>query len=210
MGIINHPVQLNKLIEEYGIKNYVETGVGDGTSMNIVLLTEQIDNLYGIELDKELYSNLKTTYKDALDIVHLYQGYTVDKMSEVMADVDEKPTLFWLDAHFPGADYKGESYGIEKDDIKRIPMEIELRIMSENRDLSKDVIIMDDLRIYVHRDFEAGCWEERMNYGGDGYDFVEEIIGETHILIEHLSDQGYLLAFPVKSSEEQIRSVLRL
>lgn len=210
MGQINHPVQLNKLIEEYGIKNFVETGTGDGTSMDIVLFTEQIDNLYGIELDEELYDRLTRNYKMAADMVHLYQGYTVDRMADVMKDVDDGPTLFWLDAHFPGADYKGESYGIEEDDTKRLPMESELRIMSENRDLSKDVIIMDDLRIYVHRDYEGGCWEGRIEYGGDGYDFVEEIIGKTHILIEHLSDQGYLLAFPIDSSEDQIRSVLKV
>jgi hypothetical protein len=42
-----------------------------------------------------------------------------------------------------------------------------------------------------------------------GDDFVEEIIGDTHTLVEHHGDQGYLLAFPVTFTEDQIREVIK-
>ena len=87
-------------------------------------------------------------------------------------------------------------------------MEKELKIMVQNRDLSNDIIFMDDLRIYVDRDFVAGSWPQRKLYGADGYDFVEQLIGDTHILIEHHGDQGYLLAFPVDTPEDKIRGVI--
>lgn len=207
MGQINHPVKLKKMLQDFDIQNFVESGTGDGSSMDKVLLTGRKLSAYGVELDEELYKNLEKKY-DMLGYVALYKGYTEDQFVRVMEDLDDSPTLFWLDAHFPGADYGDASYGAEEDIDKRLPMEKELRVMKENRDLSNDIIFMDDLRIYVDRPFVAGPWPQRKLYGGDGYDFVEEIIGETHILIEHHGDQGYLLAFPVDTPEEKIREII--
>ena len=207
MGQINHPVKLKKMLRGFDIQNFVESGTGDGSSMDKVLLTGRKLSAYGVELDEELYENLEKKY-GMLGYVALYKGYTEDQFVRVMEDLDDSPTLFWLDAHFPGADYGDASYGAEEDIDKRLPMEKELRVMKENRDLSNDIIIMDDLRIYVDRPFVAGPWPQRKLYGGDGYDFVEEIIGETHILIEHHGDQGYLLAFPIDTPEEKIREFI--
>ena len=208
MGQINHPMKLKETLESFGIKNFVETGTGDGSSMNKVIDTEVLDKQYGIELDIELFSNLMKQY-DGNENVILFNGYSEDCMDAVLEELSEDPTLFWLDAHFPGADYGPAGYGDEEDLNKRLPMEAELKIMKEKRDLSKDVIFMDDLRIYVDRDFEAGNWPERSKFGANGYDFVEELIGDTHILVEHLADQGYLLAFPIDTEEESIRELVR-
>ena len=101
------------------------------------------------------------------------------------------------------------SYGSEENIALRLPMETELQIMKDIRDLSNDVIIMDDLRIYVDRDFGAGNWPERSLYGADNYDFVENIIGDTHIIVEHLGDLGYLLAFPINNTEEKLRQLIK-
>ena len=208
MGQINHPMKLKETLESFGIKNFVETGTGDGSSMNKVIDTEVLDKQYGIELDTELFSNLMKQY-DGNENVIIFNGYSEDCMDAVLEELSEEPTLFWLDAHFPGADYGPAGYGDEEDLNKRLPMEAELKIMKEKRDLSKDVIFMDDLRIYVDRDFEAGNWPERSKFGANGYDFVEELIGDTHILVEHLADQGYLLAFPIDTEEESIRELVR-
>ena len=51
-------------------------------------------------------------------------------LSRVLNNIDDSPTLFWLDAHFPGSDYQGLAYDSEKDDEKRIPLEVELKITS--------------------------------------------------------------------------------
>tara|TARA_A100001201_G_scaffold142378_2_gene140393 strand:- start:1687 stop:2313 length:627 start_codon:yes stop_codon:yes gene_type:complete len=208
MGQINHPMKLKETLESFGIKNFVETGTGDGSSMNKVIDTEVLDKQYGIELDTELFRNLMKQY-DGNENVIIFNGYSEDCMDAVLEELSEDPTLFWLDAHFPGADYGPAGYGDEEDLNKRLPMEAELKIMKEKRDLSKDLIFMDDLRIYVDRDFEAGNWPERSKFGANGYDFVEELIGDTHILVEHLADQGYLLAFPIDTEEESIRELVR-
>ena len=163
MGQINHPVKLKQMLQEFQISNFVESGTGDGSSMDKVLLTEVVDNSYGVELDDELYANLEKKYK-GLDYVHLYKGYTEDRFDEVLSKLDGSPTLWCLDAHFPGADYGDAGYGAEEDIDKRLPMEKELKIMVQNRDLSNDIIFMDDLRIYVDRDFVAGSWTHKENY----------------------------------------------
>ena len=208
MGQINHPMKLKETLESFGIKNFVETGTGDGSSMNKVIDTKVLDKHYGIELDEELFRKLMQKNEENEKVV-LFNGYSEDCMDAVLEELSDDPTLFWLDAHFPGADYGPAGYGDEEDINKRLPMEAELKIMKEKRDLSKDVIFMDDLRIYVDRDFEAGNWPERSKFGANGYDFVEELIGDTHILVEHLADQGYLLAFPIDTEEESIRELVR-
>jgi hypothetical protein len=206
MGKVQNPVSLKEMCEKFNIKNYVETGVGTGNSMNYVLQIECIENAFGIELDDRLCKTYKDLFKDKP--VKIFKGYSHLQMPKLLKKLDENPTLFWLDAHFPGGDYFGEGYGNEADPVKRIPMEEELRIISQNRDISNDIIFMDDLRIYVDREFAQGSWSERKELGCDGYDFVEELIGETHIINEHLADEGYLLAFPVKYSVDDIKSII--
>jgi len=206
MGRIQNPANLPEMCKKFGIKNYVETGVGRGEGINYILRNVKMDKLYGIELDERLYSTYDEIF--AGHSVEIFEGYSHEQMPNVLEKLDNNPTLFWLDAHFPGGDYFGEGYGSEQDFVKRLPMEEELRIISKNRDISNDIIFMDDLRIYVDRNFSSGNWHERSTIGAEGYDFVEELIGKTHTISEHLGDEGYILAFPIKYTEEEIMSIL--
>jgi hypothetical protein len=206
MGRISHPVNLEKLVEVFNLKNFVESGTGDGTSMKIAVDLNLFENLYGIDLDEDLYNNAVSMFESR---VKMYNGYSKDEMLKIVSELSDKPTLFWLDAHFPGADYKGARYDAEKDDSKRIPLEAELKVIIENRDITNDVFIMDDLRIYVDRPFFAGSWEFRTTAGAENCDFIETLIGKTHLLVEHYQDQGYMLGFPLSTSEETIRSTIK-
>jgi len=207
MGRIQNPTHLEQMCRKFEIKNYVETGVGKGHAMKYVLDLGCIDQAYGIELDNRLFETYEKIFTN--QPVEFFYGYSHEQMENVLKELDKNPTLFWLDAHFPGADYFGEGYGSEKDFIKRLPMEEELRIISKNRDISNDIIFMDDLRIYVDRDFAMCNWEDRKTIGSDGYDFVEDLIGETHTINEHLGDEGYLLAFPIRYTKEEIISIIK-
>lgn len=198
MGMIQNPTNLELVCADFGIKNYVETGVGKGLSMSYVLNISCIEKAYGIELDERLYTKYKFSNK-----VKIYNGYTHIELYNVLNDLDSNPTLFWFDAHFPGGDYFNEGYGKEMDVIKRLPLEQELNILSKNRDISNDVIFMDDLRIYVDRDFKGGVWHQRKEFGFEGYDFVNNLLKKTHIIKEHLGDEGYLLAFPINKVNKE-------
>lgn len=203
MGRISHPVNLEKLIKVLNLKNFVESGTGDCSSMKIAADLNLFENLYGIDLDEDLYNRAVSMFKSS---VKMYNGYSKDEMLKIVGELSDRPTLFWLDAHFPGADYKGVKYDAEKDDSKRIPLEAELKIISENRDITNDVFIIDDLRIYA--DLPGGSWEFRSTAGAENHDFIETLIGKTHLLVEHHQDQGYMLGFPLSVSEEIVRSTI--
>jgi len=203
MGRINHPINLEKLVKVLNLKNFVESGTGDCSSMKIAADLNLFENLYGIDLDEDLYNRAVSMFKSS---VNMYNGYSKDEMLKIVGELSNKPTLFWLDAHFPGADYKGVKYDAEKDDSKRIPLEAELKIISENRDITNDVFIIDDLRIYA--DLPGGSWEFRSTAGAENHDFIETLIGKTHLLVEHHQDQGYMLGFPLSVSEEIVRSTI--
>ena len=203
MGRINHPINLEKLVKVLNLKNFVESGTGDCSSMKIAADLNLFENLYGIDLDEDLYNRAVSMFKSS---VKMYNGYSKDEMLKIVGELSDRPTLFWLDAHFPGADYKGAKYDAEKDDSKRIPLEAELKIISENRDITNDVFIIDDLRIYA--DLPGGSWEFRSTAGAENHDFIETLIGKTHLLVEHHRDQGYMLGFPLSVSEEIVRSTI--
>ena len=203
MGRINHPINLEKLVKVLNLKNFVESGTGDCSSMKIAADLNLFENLYGIDLDEDLYNRAVSMFKSS---VKMYNGYSKDEMLKIVGELSDRPTLFWLDAHFPGADYKGAKYDAEKDDSKRIPLEAELKIISENRDITNDVFIIDDLRIYA--DLPGGSWEFRSTAGAENHDFIETLIGKTHLLVEHHQDQGYMLGFPLSVSEEIVRSTI--
>jgi hypothetical protein len=205
MGIINHPVKLEILVEKFNLKNFVESGCGDGSSMNVVYQADLFDNYYGIELETSFHEQLVSRFPNK---TKFYNGYSKDEMPKVIGELSEEPTLFWLDAHFPGSDYGGKEYDSEKDDDKRIPLKVELEVISKNRDISNDVFIMDDLRVYKDGPYESGPWPHRKSAGASDCDFIEELIGDTHILIEHHRDQGYMICYPIDSDDKTIRSTL--
>jgi hypothetical protein len=205
MGFINNPVKLNELFSRFNIKNYIETGVGRGDSMNHVLSMGYIERAYGIEIDQRLYDSYSEIFGDKP--VEFFYGYSHEEMPKLVKKLNGNPSLFWLDAHFPGC-YFSEGFD-EPDLTKRLPLEEELITISQYRDISNDVIIMDDLRMYVDRNFSDGNWDKRETLGGNGYQFVVDILEKTHVIKEHYGDQGYILAFPIKFSEKEILDIIK-
>lgn len=202
MGMVNNAVKLGELCNKFNIKNYVESGVGRGDSLEIVISLGCIENFYGIEVDDRFVYHYPGRYPQ----LNAFHGYSHEVMPNLIKELNDSPTLFWLDAHFPGC-YFGEGFD-EPDFVKRLPLEEELIAMNQGRDLSNDVIIMDDLRMYIDGEFSDGNWDQREQYGSDGYQFVFDILGKTHVIKEHYADQGYILAFPNSVSEEDITSLV--
>ena len=190
MGAVDGSVNLNKLIEDYKIKNYVETGTGRCESL---IKTFSYDlKRYGIELDERLYEQ---TVAQLGNYVSMFKGYTKDVMHDVLTVLDDSPTLFWLDAHYPGSDYFGQPYDSVQDKELRAPLELELKEILSARDISNDVLLMDDLRMYVDRPFQHGNWFLREPE--NNYDFVNDLIGTTHTITEHMAHEGYIICLPI-------------
>jgi hypothetical protein len=119
-------------------------------------------------------------------------------MQEMVQDLDGN-TLFFLDAHFPGADFHFETYTSTEDYHTRLPLEREVRTLVDLRDTSNDVIIIDDLRVYEDNNYSDGNWPLRSQAGGNGIEFIYELFGKTHIIERDLRFQGFLVITPNKT-----------
>ena len=200
MGQLNEAIQIKNVLDFYDIKNFVETGTGQAEVVQTVVEADETLNIHTIEVIPEIYDKNKINFSYLKD-VNWHLGTSFDIPPEILPDL-KGTTLFWMDAHFPGADFGLSSYGDEKDDDKRLPLKKELETIVENRDVTNDVFVIDDLRIYEDGPFGDGNWEDREKYGGDGIEFIEELFDETHYVVKSYNAQGSILLFPVSKDIE--------
>ena len=195
MGQLNEAIEVKNVLDFYGIKNFVETGTGIAEVVRAVYDVDSNLNIHTIEVVPEIYDQNKIKFS-YLKSVNWHLGQSAEVLGEVVPTL-EGNTLFWMDAHFPGADFGLSSYGDEKDMDKRLPLKKELETIAAGRDVSNDVIVIDDLRIYEDGPFETGNWDERTKYGGDGIGFIEEMFEKTHYIGRSYNAQGSVILFPV-------------
>jgi hypothetical protein len=207
MGQVYEAVKTRDVFSCYNIKNFVETGTGFAdTVQHIVNLNISDLTIHTIEAFKPIYDECVKKIGH-ISNVNLHCGYSHKVLPDIVKGLSNEPTFFWHDAHFPGADFKYCSYDSEKDPTKRIPLENELRIVVANRDVSKDVFVLDDLRVYEDGDYEGGNWEHRILAGGDGIDFVYELFEDTHTIIKSYVCQGFIILFPNNKNIEMEKLV---
>lgn len=192
MGAIDR-FDISSIISKYSIKYYVETGTGVGECLKYVL-NYDLEEFHSIEIHPKLYESAKSKLENISNCkIHLGNSYEI---LPIILQKITSPTLFFMDAHFPGADFGYSGYGSESDYNKRLPLENELKVISKFKDTSKDVILIDDLRIYEDGPFAGGNWDARRHLGGNGIQFIYDIFGKTHVVTKDYRDQGYILLFP--------------
>lgn len=195
MGQLNQAIQIKNVIEFYGIKNLVETGTGAAEVVRDVSSIDDTLNIHTIEIIEPLYEKNKLSF-GYLKNVSWHLGSSVDVLPKILSNL-EGNTLFWMDAHFPGADFGFASYEDEKDPDKRLPLKKELEVILQNKDITNDVFVLDDLWIYEDGPYETGNWEKRSTCGADNIDFVTEFFENTHYVIKSYSAQGFIILFPL-------------
>lgn len=198
MGHIDR-FNLQDYIDNYDTSVFVETGTGMGVSLKHALQFPFAE-FHTIEIMEELYNKVKEELKENTTC-NFVNNNSKDGLKEILSSVDaDKNITYWLDAHFPGADFglAGTSYGSTSDKDVRIPLESELRMIKEIRDTKNDVFVIDDLRIYEDGPFTGGNWSQRRQLGGDGIGFINELFEETHEIHKDFRDQGYIVLLPKK------------
>jgi len=200
MGQLNEAVYTENVLEFYNIQNFVETGTGIAEVVKSVYDIDSELNIHTIEIMEQIYKKNKISFS-YMENVNWHLGQSSEVLPEILPTLTGN-TLFWMDAHFPGADFGMASYGDEPDLNKRLPLQSELEIIVKNRDVSNDVFVIDDLRIYEDGPFEGGNWRDRSKYGGDGIDFIDELFEETHYVIKSYNKQGFIILFPVNKDIE--------
>ena len=195
MGQLSEAIQVKNVLDFYNIDNFVETGTGAAEVVRSISNLRPTLNVHTIEIIKEIYDRNIEAFK-YLTNVNWHLGQSSEVMPEILPQLNGN-TLFWLDAHFPGADFGLASYGDEQDLDKRLPLRSELELIVKGRDVSDDVFVIDDLRVYEDGPFETGNWAERGLYGGDGIAFIEELFEDTHYVVRSYNKQGFVMLFPV-------------
>jgi hypothetical protein len=196
MGLISI-FNLENLIQEFGIKIFFETGTGMGQGISHAL-NFNFKELYTIEIIDSIYQQCKEKF-NGYQNCHFINDTSKNGIINFLPKIEQSDNIiFWLDAHFPGADFGLDSYGGTTEKEKRIPLEDELRTINKLRNISKDVFIIDDLRIYEDGPFESGNWSERITLGDDNINFIYEIFEKTHTIEKDYRNEGYIICKPKK------------
>lgn len=192
-AIYQHDVQ--KYMNEYNLENYIETGTGEGACLSHTL-NFPFKSRYSIEIYPRVYENVKPKFANK-ENCEILLGNSYEILPNILPKITGN-VLFFLDAHFPGADFGFESYFSTTDYNTRLPLEKEVETIVNNRDISNDVFIIDDLRVYEDNNYTGGNWNERTQIGGNGIDFIYRLLGNTHNIDRDLRYQGFLIITPKK------------
>lgn len=188
---------LKHLITVFDLKVYIETGTGIGDSLSHALNFPEFEELHSIEVDKNLYEKALINFQDPRLKIH--NKYSKEALPEILGTA--KNCLFFLDAHFPDADFgtAPDRYqvSLQKYGKDALPLEEELSIIHQMRSQSKDVLIIDDVWIYEKGPFETGNWVEQDKLDIGDMNFVSNIFKDTHDISKFYKQQGYLLLLPI-------------
>jgi len=205
MGTIRR-FDLQEIIDKYDSKVFVETGTlyGDGVDY---ALGYSFEKVISIEIEPELYEKAIKKYKGN-DRVEIILGDSSTVLDNLIKDIDNN-IIYFLDAHFPGADSNMRTY----DEVKKMkfdtyaPLEKEMLSISKRSKKYKDVIIADDLWLYEEGNFDWGNMNDHARRHGQnitkeeiiGHDasFAYELFKETHKHKKFYHDQGYLVFYPL-------------
>jgi hypothetical protein len=130
-------LSLHRYVERYGLKAFIETGCYIGSGLDTANRW-QLD-LFSCDLNSGHVERCKAMFPNA----HVYVTDSSSFLRDVCPYV-RKPTLFWLDAHFPRK---------AADERHRWPLFDDLQAIKQLKpDVERDVILCDDIRVIAGND----------------------------------------------------------
>lgn len=121
---------IKRVQKVYKYPYFVETGTYLGETP--LALRNLFNRIWTIELDEQLYLNAKRRLSKYSNIICIH-GDSKDVLSEIIEQLD-KPTLFWLDAHYSG--------GVTAKGEIAAPLLQELQLISKSN-IKEHVIVID-------------------------------------------------------------------
>jgi hypothetical protein len=174
---------------------FFETGTGFGFGVNHARIFP-FRRIFSVEILEAEVRRLRPAFSSD-SRVELIAGTSEDALQRVLPTVSGN-MVFWLDAHFPGSHHRALGYETEKEINIRLPLERELWLIKQLRVGKRDVILIDDLRIYEKDKFEWGNLEDfgQGNAGKFDSRFLYETFKETHDHHRFLKHSGYFALTP--------------
>ncbi|MEO6671138.1 MAG: hypothetical protein ABIN36_16770 [Ferruginibacter sp.] len=187
---------LGRLMNDFNTPYFFETGtfMGDGIAYAQLFPFKKI---YSAEIIPEIALQARKRFKDYTDIDIIVADSITALKKQLPLILDN--IIFWLDAHFPGADAGLNSYDEVNIEDVRLPLQNEIETICNLRKGFNDVFILDDLRIYEDGDYEKGnVPPDALPAMQRNIDFIYKCFSETHFIFKSYLDEGYILLFPKK------------
>lgn len=198
MGYLKH-FDLNNIKQHTNIDVFVETGTYVGDSLSYALSCH-FNELYSIELLEKYYKLCVSKFKSYRN-VNLLHSNSVDGLRIVLQKIQNKKTLFWLDAHLPDFyDSVFTTNNYLNDNTLYIPLKEELKLIVQHKNISGDIILIDDLRIYETGNYRSGNWDGLLKHKEytEGITFVYDLLSSTHNINKLYEHEGYVTCIPKK------------
>jgi hypothetical protein len=187
---------LSEYRTKFGLEAFVETGcyMGDGIQ---TALDVGFSSVNSCDVSESHLAHCRQRFASDPRVT-LYEGDSLSFIASLSL-VERRPTLFWLDAHFPGF------YGFDELERKvgRFPLLDELRQLARLPGIERDVILADDLRVV------ADDANPRWRPGEQGDYFIirdvrfEDLLqpmAATHEVVLHLQEEGILAFAPARGT----------
>lgn len=198
MGEINI-FDLTPYVEKHGCKTYFETGTGKGVCLSHALHFG-FDKFYSVDLDEDLIKEAKDKFIGYP--LTLINEYSSKALEQYVPTLGTEPVFFFLDAHFPGADFHKITYeeSIRTYKEEAFPLYLELQSIKKARNTDKDVFLIDDFKLYEEGDYEFGGWayselQEELGLVTNSQ-FIYDLFKDTHTFEKSLRHQGFLFINP--------------
>lgn len=193
---------IQEYIDKYNCSVFIETGTGIGNGLNQALQFP-FEHFYSIEFNSKLYTHCIERFKNESRCILIHNN-SVRGLQEILPEIPkDKNILFWLDAHFPGADYQLNSYTDEQfEDNIRLPLIYELYTVFSCRPNNKDVFIIDDWRMYENGPYDSGNIDKELYNISNNAEYIFELFKQTHDRIIDYHDEGYFITIPKGDNEE--------
>lgn len=158
-------------------KNFIETGTYMGDTC--VIASEIFENVYSIEIVEKLYIEcVKRMRTERLGNVHLYLGDSVETIPEIIEEL-EGTTVWFLDAHQSGPDTGNNG-------VEWVPLMKELDLILSLKDVTGDLIIIDDVRLFDNAWDWKGITEKNIREKFKDYEIKNFFVSDTDRLMIEL------------------------
>ena len=127
---------VRELAEKFSLRVLVETGTALGDM--VFAARNSFAEIYSIELDRRLYERAARRFRGD-DHIHIMPGDSSEVLPSVLREIEGRPALFWLDAHYMAGGVRGRLV---------TPVLEELRQVLD-RGRRDDVILIDDARLFT-------------------------------------------------------------
>ena len=194
MGSIKR-FNLDLAIRQYDAPVFFETGTwrGDGLAY---ACKAPFHKLLSVEIIPELAEKARERFAGD-QRVEIIESDSIQAFEDHL-DVLSENIIFWLDAHYPGAEEGLAGYDAELGaHDRRLPLEMELELIYNKRRHNRDLIIIDDLRIYEQGNYESGNLPVKITDNAKGkLNPAISRFESTHEIIRLKANEGYLVLRP--------------